>query len=292
MIAGRVSVVIPTRHEPYLAQTVKDLLAKATDSLEIIVVLDGYWDVTLPADPRVKVLHFGSSRGMRAAITAAVQMSTGQYLLKCDAHTMWDQGYDTVLKADYHEDNWILVPRRYALDAERWAIDESNPKYPIDYHYLDVALHGVPWTARREIKRDILLDDEMSSQGSAYFLSRKCWDWLGGLDEANFGPFWREMQELGLKCWLSGGAMKVTKRTWYAHLRKKSRGYSMDTFRAADVERYTHWFFLTDQPFPNKTRSLEWLLDHFAPVPTWPDSYGFIFDEAKRTLVNPYQVAA
>jgi glycosyltransferase involved in cell wall biosynthesis len=284
---GLVSVVVPSRNERYLEPTVRDLLAKAAGDVEVIVVADGYWPhPPLQADPRIKILHRGTALGLRPAVNAAVQMATGAYLLKCDAHTLWDEGWDLKLKADYHEDDWILIPRRYALDPATWTIDRSNPKYPIDAHFLSVDLHGQEWRARRDARQDVELDDEMSSQGSAWFMSRKCWDWLGPQDEAHYGPFYHEFQEMGLKAWLSGGAVKVTKRTWYAHLHKKGgRGYSTDGFKAEAARAYCAWFWLTEQPFTTRTRSLWWLVEHFAPVPTWPADLDRFFAEAKRTLV-------
>src|SRR5688572_5682458 len=108
-----VSVIVPARNERFLGNTVSDLLRNAAESVEILVILDGYWpDPPLPADKRLKILHRGDAQGMRPAINAAVQMSTGQYLMKCDGHTMWPEGYDVQLKADYLADNWILTPRR------------------------------------------------------------------------------------------------------------------------------------------------------------------------------------
>jgi glycosyltransferase involved in cell wall biosynthesis len=292
MVQSRVSVIVPARNEAYLVRTVQDLLAKAARDVEVVVILDGYWEHRLPADKRVKVLHRGTALGLRAATAAAVQVATGQHLLKCDAHTMWDEGYDVKLRADYHDDAWVLVPRRYALAAEAWTIDDSNPKYPVDYHYLDPSLHGVPWKARRQARKDVLLDDEMSSQGSAWFMSRRCWDRLGPQDAAGYGPFYREFQEIGLKAWLSGGAVKVTKRTWYAHWRKKDRGYPTDGFARAESDAYCEWFWLTDQPFPQRTRNLRWLVEHFAPVPGWPTDLDELFWRAKRERHDPRPVAA
>jgi glycosyltransferase involved in cell wall biosynthesis len=291
MIKDRVSVIVPARNEPHLVRTVEDLLAKAAGDVEVIAVLDGYWELKLPADKRLKVLHRGTALGMRAGINAAAQMATGQYILKCDAHTMWDAGYDFKLKADCHEDNWVVVPRRYALDADAWKWDETNPKYPVDYHYLDATLHGVPWTARRDARAGIELDDEMSSQGSAWFMSRKCWDWLGPQDETHYGPFWREFQEVGLRAWLGGGAVKVTKRTWYAHLRKKDRGYSTAGLGHEQADDYCLWFWLTGQHFEGRVRTLRWLLDHFAPVPGWPaDVDAYLYQATSRS--NPYAAVA
>jgi glycosyltransferase involved in cell wall biosynthesis len=298
------SIIIPSRNERFLVTTVRDVLAKARGDVEVIVVLDGYWEHHLPEDPRLKILHHGEPQGMRAAINAAAAMSRGQYLLKADAHTMWDEGFDLKLIADYHEDNWILIPRRYALDPEQWAIDEQNKKYPIDYHYLSEpfakygdsvpGLHGTAWTARREDRKHIEIDEELASQGSAWFVSRKCWDWLGPQDASLYGNFWFENQEMSLKAWMRGGAQMVTKRTWYAHLykgRRYGRGYSTAGMGHESATAFTAWFWLTDQPLTGRTRTMRQLLERFAPVPTWTD-IDAILDRARRELTNPYQVAA
>lgn len=53
-----VSIVIPSRNEEYLNQTVKDLLEKAQGDIEIIVTLDGYWpNPSLIKDDRIKLIH-------------------------------------------------------------------------------------------------------------------------------------------------------------------------------------------------------------------------------------------
>lgn len=303
--ALRVSIIIPSRNETYLVPTVRDVLAKATGDVEVIAVCEGYWpNPPLPDDPRVKVLHHGQAKGMRPAINAAAQIATGDFLLKADAHTMWDEGYDTKLIADYHEDNWILVPRRYALEPESWTIDSSNRKYPIDYHFMsepfarhgdsNPGLHGSAWTERRDARKDVLLDDELTSQGSAWFMSRAQWDRLAPLDLNSYGVFWHEFQELGLKTWLSGGAVKVCKRTFMAHLykgKRYGRGYSTAGMGHENGSAFCSWFFMTDQPFKGKTRTMRSLIEQFSPVPTWGD-LDAVFDRARRELRNPYQVAA
>jgi glycosyltransferase involved in cell wall biosynthesis len=290
VIAGRVSVIVPSRNERFLPQTVADLLAKARGDVELIVVLDGYWpDPPLPDDPRLKLLHRGAPLGMRPAINAAARVATGEYLLKCDAHTMWAEGYDLQLKADYQDAGWILVPRRYALDPEAWAFDTSNAKYPIDYHYLSnpqsmpsnstPGLHGTAWTARREARQAIELDEEMTSQGSGWFMSRRHWDWLGDLDVASYGNFVHEFQELGLKTWLGGGAVMVTKRTWYAHLYKGSRygrGYALGPTGHREGTQFCTDFWMADL-WTRRAHDLRWLIEKFAPVPTWPADLDAVF---------------
>jgi len=55
---SKTSVVIPSRNEPYLSNTVNDLLTKAKEDIEVIVVLDGYWpDPILQDDKRLIFIH-------------------------------------------------------------------------------------------------------------------------------------------------------------------------------------------------------------------------------------------
>jgi glycosyltransferase involved in cell wall biosynthesis len=303
---AKVSVLIPSRNERFLVPTVKDLLSKARGDVEVLVALDGYWELGLPADTRLKILHRGTAFGMRPAINALAQMATGDYLMKLDAHCMVDEGFDVKLVADYQEDNWVLVPRRYALDAEAWSFDTSNGKYPIDYHFLSTPVdtpgdsapgfHGSAWTSRREARKAHRIDDEMSSQGSCYFLSKRYWEkQIGPLDVAHYGSFTNEFQEVGLRAWLSGGAVKVTKNTYYAHLRKGKRygrGYSMEGCNHANGNAYCSWFWSHDAHFPGRVHGLQWLIEQFWPVPSWQDEPGKVLEQARLLYRNPYAVAA
>lgn len=303
MVKGRVSIIIPSRNEQFLSQTVADMLSKAEGDIELVVVLDGYWpNPPLPDNPRVKVLHFGSAQGMRPAINAALascHLTTGEFFLKCDAHVMWDKGYDVKLKNDYHERNWILTARRFALEPLSWTIDTSNRKYPIDYHFLSEpyerhgdstpGLHGSAWTERREARKNILLDDEMTSQGSGWFMCREHWEQrLAPLEIAKYGVFWHEFQELGLKTWLGGGAVKITKNTWYAHLYKGSRfgrGYSTRGMGHEEGTAFCTDYWMNDQ-WPNQIRTMRWLIEKFWPVPTWPADLDAIFRRGESVVVG------
>lgn len=283
-----VSIIIPSRNERFLAPTVADVLAKATGAIEVLVILDGYWpDPPLPDDPRLRILHRGKAQGMRQGINAAAAIARGEWLMKADAHTMWAEGFDETLTASCDGD-WIVVPRRYALDAEAWAWETGNTKYPIDAHYLsfpyerpddpECGMHGTPWTARREARQDVWLDDEMSSQGSAWFMSAKHFDRIGPMDTTMYGPFVSEFQELGNKTWLGGGAVKVNKRTWYAHLRKGKkygRGYSLGPSQFGQSRAIAD-YWMQDR-WPGATRSMRWLVEHFWPVPGWPADLDRVF---------------
>lgn len=306
MIPGRVSVIIPSRNERFLGKTVADVLSKARGDCEVLAVLDGYWpDPPLPEDKRLRILHRGTALGMRPAINDAARVATGEYLLKTDAHCMFAEGWDETLKAHHHEGNWFQVPRRYALEPESWTIDTSNSKYPIDYHYLSNGLHnlgdptagvhGTPWTERRDARKHILLDEELSSQGSCWFAKTEFF--LGKIAPLRvdlFGSFVHEFQEIGLRVWLGGGAVMVNKHTHYSHLfkgRRFGRGYILGPNGHKEGVKFTSWFWMTDQ-WTERVHDLRWLIEKFAPVPTWPADLDAVFAEAKRVFKNPYAVAA
>ncbi len=266
-----VSIIIPSRNEKYLAKTVADLLAKAAGEVEIIVVLDGYWpQPKIPDNDKLIIVHRGTPLGMRAGINAATAIARGKYLLKCDAHCMFAPGYDLALK-DSCEENSIYVPRRFALDGEKWEIIE-NPKYPIDYMYLSADLHGEVWNEKNKDPnlKEKLIDETMSAQGSCWFMQKDYYEALELEDEENYGSFSSEFQEIGLKCWLSGGRVLVNKKIWYAHLHKtEGRGYSLEGGQVEKGVAYTkRW--PTNTAWHKQTLPFSWLIEKFWPIPGWP----------------------
>lgn len=277
------SVIIPSRQPQYLQQTVDSLLENAEEDIEIIVVLDGIW-TQLKDDPRLVIVHQGEVHdnfGMRAAIDAGMSLARGEFVMKTDEHTMFDRGFDRKLKEDC-ADNWVVIPRRYRLDAEAWTIIEDG-RPPIDYMYLEYpylkpfdrtqGLHGAIWKKTS----DELIADTPTMQGSCYFMKRSYWNELfpNGMDETNYGKFTQEAQEISMKVWLLGGEVKVNKKTWYAHLHKgnkgKGYGFSNDQYRRheADKEkgrRYCIEYWLNTHDYPHDFR---WFIDKFPDMPNW-----------------------
>lgn len=284
-----VSVIIASRVDQYLQKTIDDLLAKAKGEIEIIVSLDGYWpNPMLKDDPRVVVIHQGEVHdnfGMRAAINSAVRVARGDYLMKIDEHCMVDEGFDEKLKADC-EDDWLVVPRRYRLDPEKWEIIEDG-RPPVDYMFIAYpyerpydrrcGLYGGGIDKQRtEERKDILIDETMSWQGSCWFMKKDYFNKLfpNGLDDDSYGKFNHEAQELGFSIQLSGGHVMVNKKTWYAHWHKgkngKGYGFSRQQYRDHETHkekarRYAIDYWLTTQDYEH---DFGWLIEQFNP-PGW-----------------------
>jgi hypothetical protein len=98
-------------------------------------------------------------------------------------------------------------------------------------------------------------------------------NFLHGMSEVGYGTFSQEPQEIGNKTWLGGGAVKVNKKTWYAHLHKGKRYgrmYNQNHNEIVEAHRWSakHWM---NNEEPNMVHKIDWLIEKFWPVPTWPD---------------------
>lgn len=273
------SVVIPNRNSPFTTKTIEDVLKNAGCEVEVIVNVDEKWPDPLVEDERVHYIHPSSPIGLRRAINTCVAMAKGKYIMKLDDHCMMGPDFGRIL-IDSHQDYWVQIPRRYALNAEEWKIEErTDNKYPIDYMSIDFprkgkdhddGMHGVPW--KRPDREGIEIDDTPSMQGSCYFMLKSHFTDLGGLKEEGYGQFAQESQEIGFKTWLGGGAVKVNKKTWYAHLHKGSRYGRFYSFPGGTVEASNwsadHW--LNDRE-PGMVHKFEWFINEkFPGMPSWP----------------------
>lgn len=283
-----VSIIIPARNEKFLQKTINGILENATSDIEIIAGLDGYNpEPALESNSRLKILRTENSIGMRQIINEMVKASQGDFIMKTDAHCIFDKGFDEKLSKDC-EENWVVIPRQYVLDDDNWCRNMDRPY--VDYWYLSapdgvepngcpIGLHGVRW---RERQNDLLIDNQMSFQGSCWFMSKKHFYNIDLMDSHSFGDFANEGCEIGMKTWLSGGRVVVNKKTWFAHLhkgKKHGRGYFLSKSSVIGSGKYTRNFCMGNS-WPKAVISMKSFVDIFSPVPTWID-----FDWSKSWLV-------
>ena len=280
------SIIIPNRNCQFLTKTIQDILAKAEGEIEVIVNIDENLPETRVDDPRVTYLHPEAPIGLRRGINACVAVAKGKYIMKTDDHCLFGPGFDRILVEAHLEGNWVQVPRRYALDAENWKIEErTDDKYPIDYMYTDFprkgkanddGTHGVEWRERRNQRKEILIDETPTFQGSCYFMTKSYFDnFLHGLHEEGYGNFAQETQEICFKTWLGGGKVMVNKNTYYAHLHKGKtygRMYKMPPGNVeADSWSASHWLNNEESGMVHR---FEWLIDEkFPGMPGWPTDW-------------------
>ncbi len=283
-----VSIIIPAHREPYLQKTINSLLKSARGEVEILAVLDG-WEPEKPirADKRVRVIRLDKHSGMRAAINTGISQSKGEFIMKCDAHCAFGAGFDLILSKNCAE-NWIVIPRRYSLDDNKWQRNKGRPYR--DYHFLTFptqnGIYGITisnpgWMERGRQRKapQYDIDDTMTFQGSCWMAQKKHFlKLVGFLDDRveTYSPFGAEPLEIGMKYWLSGGKVKVVKKTWYAHLSKRRKHYQARLFskkyklNQAQSRTWSskHWI---NNEEPGMIYPFSWLIEKFWPVPTWPE---------------------
>lgn len=284
------SVLIPNRNSPFLNNTIQDVLKHAGCEVEVIVNVDEKWPERLLNDARITYIHPSRPIGLREGANNCAKLAKGKYILKCDDHVAFGDNFGQILINAHLRDDWVQIPRRYALDPINWTIgNKGDNKYPVDYMYLDFprkgkahddGMHGVEWRERRDQrinKPEYDLDDTPSMQGSCYFMTRNHFvNRLGYLDQTHYGHFAQESQEINFKTWLGGGAVRVNKKTWYAHLHKGKTYGRMYKLDDSDHIRGANWsaeHWLNDRE-PGMIKKFAWLIDNkFPDMPTWPQNW-------------------
>lgn len=267
------SVIIPARNERYLQKTIENVLENIKGDTEIIVVLDGYWpEEPIKDHPRVNIIHHSGSRGQRASINEAARIAKGEYIMKLDAHCAVDNGFDVKLAADCQPD-WTVIPRMYNLDIKTW-----EPKLHKKTDYMYIGWNGKGelrslYYPRKEWKkwnsRPEEIDDTMGCMGPGWFMKKdRFWE-LDGCDENQGGAAgWGQQGiEVALKAWLSGGALKVNKKTWFAHWFRGVFPYPISERDIKKTREYSKDFWLNNK-WPLAKRDFNWLLNKFNP-PSW-----------------------
>jgi len=291
------SVIVTSRNERFMPQTVEDLFRNAEEDIEVIVVLEGYWPEVYPEEnENLRYIHFGRPRGLRGAVNAGVAIARGKYIMKTDGHCAFGPGFDRILKADC-QPHWVCVPRRYSLDAENWC---RKDKHPIDYLYCETPRDENNWEINVRVWNEknydqelqkLLIDDIFTFQGSCWFMHRDFFYELDLMDDVNYGTFRKEPQEITFKAWCShydDARVIRNKKTWYAHLHKGKqygRGYNVNRadWRKGD-EYLLNW--TTDSAWDKQYKPFRWMIEKF-DMPEWDT-----FDWSKyESQLQPFMVA-
>jgi len=222
MVDGRVSVIIPGRCEVFFQPTIDSALERAAGDVEVIAVIDGYEpDPPLVArDGRVKLIKLDKSIGQRAGYNLGVRESSGQYVMKIDAHALMSPGYDEALKAHCPPKTTVL-PEMRRLDPHIWK-DKPRGKTLFMYFGLDLYCHYWRDYRKREAAK-AEFPEVMTGQGSCWFTTREWNDYIGLLDEG-VGSWGNVGIEVSLRTWLCGGTQIVNRRVWQAHYFRKDEG--------------------------------------------------------------------
>lgn len=295
------SVLIPARNEKYLERTIRDVLQNAEGEIEVLVMLDGYLpdpQIVLD-DDRVVFYHHKEAKGQRQSVNELARYAKGKFLMKLDAHCAVDKGFDVKLAADYQE-GWVVVPRMYNLDTKTWTPKRHKKT---DYMYIGFNERGELRSLyyggeqyKEMHRRPDLIDDTMGCMGPCRYMSAETFWKLGGCDEGH-GSWGSEGIEWACKAWLSGGALKVNKKTWFAHWFRASDGGFPYKIKQSDIDKariYAENLWLQDK-WPHQKRPFRWLLEKFNPpgwdeymaIPEYDETFARLYKHIHRAMHYP-----
>lgn len=136
---------------------------------------------------------------------------------------------------------------------------------------FDTRLEYSPHGFGDYVKRypDLKIRDTMSLLGACWAICKDRYFELNICDE-RYGSWGQQGTEIACKSWLSGGRMVANTNVWFAHFfrvgglgfpypdgGRKERAMA----RCRETWLYNKW--------PQQVRPLQWLIDHFAPIPDW-----------------------
>lgn len=180
------SILIPSKNEPYLQATIDDIKLHAEGEIEILTEED-------------------TGLGQRALTNKLASLATGDYIMKLDSHCSLSQGFDVKLLAEM-DDHTILAPLLLPLDAERWTINGTKQmlQFVFDTNFVMQHKEGDE-------------GETMALQGSCWVISRENYFKWNVCDET-LGAWGCQGPELGITAWLNGGRCKTTRKAYYGHL--------------------------------------------------------------------------
>lgn len=301
------SVIIPARNEEFLKNTVEDILKNKRGKTEVIVVLDGKWaNPPLENHPDVTILFTAEPYGQREATNQGVRLSQAKYIMKCDAHVAFDEGFDVKLIDGFKEvgDEVTMVPAMYNLHVFDWKCKKCGKRtymgpFPTKCEDCDNTRHfekKLVWKPRWNRRTEFWMFDSephfqywneykkrpeaqgqivdtMSLIGACFMLTRERY-WRLNICDKDFGSWGSQGVEVACKSWLSGGRLVVNKNTWYSHMFRTQKDfgfpYPQSNTQVQNAKKKAKELFFNGK-FEGQVRPLSWLVEHFWPIPGWSE---------------------
>jgi len=302
------AVIIPARNEEFLKNTVEDILKNKRGATEVIVVLDGLWAKPALIDHEdVTILYTPEPYGQREATNQGVRLSKAKYVLKCDAHVAFDEGFDVKMMDAYKEvgDNVTMVPAMYNLHVFDWKCMKCGKRtymgpVPLkcedcdnttdfkkklvwkprlnrrtEFWRFDSEPHFQYWPEykkRPEAQGKVV--DIMSLIGACFMLTRERY-WALNICAKEFGSWGSQGIEVACKTWLTGDRLVVNKNTWYSHMFRTQKDfgfpYPQSNTQVQNAKRMAKELFFNSK-FEGQIRPMSWMIEKFWPILGWSES--------------------
>ena len=216
-----ISVIIPSYKNPkYLDLCIKSAIETQTEKNEIIVVLDGYpelsRDVIKKYQDDISVLEFQENRGMSAAINYGVYNATNEYVLVVSEDNVFCKEWDKILKYLIETnvcDNTVLTINQIEPDGGIYNMNVKDFGTTLE----DFRLEDF-WNEEPSFRKNEITDD-----GSTFpfFIKKVDFMKVGGFDIDYPSPFVVDW-DFFLKCEISNIQLNRLHKLNFYHFVSKS----------------------------------------------------------------------
>lgn len=193
----KLSILIPSKNEPYLTKTLEDIKANAVTAPEILSMED-------------------IGLGQRRTTNRLADCATGTVLMKTDAHCSFSPGFDRVL-LEQIDSQTILAPILMPLTPKTWTINgkKQMSQFRFDTNFVMQHHDGKP-------------GETMCLQGSCFVMTKENY-WKWGIGTSNMPSWGGQGVELGIKAFLNAGRCVTTPDAYYGHVfRTQSEEFPYD----------------------------------------------------------------
>jgi hypothetical protein len=283
--------------------------------------------VPIKDNPDVTIIHSGESLGQRKMTKQCASIARGRYLMKVDAHCSFAQDFDIEMLKAFEKtgDNVVISPLMRNLWVFNWRckkcgnetyqgptptkcekcdnttdfekkvywVAKENPQS--NSFMFDNTFHFQYWRdyrKRPKFKEELTKDgitETLSLQGSCWMLSKEKYFELD-IDSDSYGSWGNMGSQIACSFWLSGGRVLVNNNTYYAHLFRTSGDFTFPYPQPGrEVEKTKQYIknLFFENKFEKQIYPLRWLVERFAPVPTWDEESINKLKEAEKDF-KPY----
>jgi hypothetical protein len=217
------SVIIPSRNEMFLCQTIEDILKNTEADTDVIALLDGQWaDPPIPVNERVSLIYVNKPVGQRGGANLAAKLSKSKYIFKVDAHCSFDKGFDRKMLEAFKitGDNVTMVPTMRNLWAFDWKCQQCGKKWyqgptPTQCKEANYKNSGKPCDSTKFKRKMMWVGKERPQSNSYTFDSEPHFQYFG---EYTRRPEYKEaLEKTGLteSMSLQGSAFMCTREKYF-----------------------------------------------------------------------------
>lgn len=209
----KLTIIIPSRNETDLPNTLESLYAHSKGRFEVIVVND-WTDTDKWTEPKkrrnMKVIRPAPFSGFGGSIQAGVDIARSENIYICGARTRFSEGWieNTIRHINEEPETLFCVTNQVLEEKDGELVNEKGMAYGAIIKYFDQE-HWFKYLINLRCAEEPGGEEVDCAYGGSYAMKKAWWEKIRGLDMIRTRGGCNQF--LSLKTWMAGGKVKVMK---------------------------------------------------------------------------------